>query len=78
MKTKKISKSALMQSMRYEFNMTYSEIAKIFQCSNRNVWNKCNGEWEITKWENRDNKTEINEYVSKLLEDLRTNKKKHY
>ena len=72
----KISKAAMMQALRYGFLMTYEEISVIFRCSSRNVWNKCNGEWEITDWENRKGKKDIisfcrNNIVSGLCYEIK-------
>lgn len=50
---KELSKSAMYQYLRFKKGMTYEAIAKLYGCTNRNIWNKCNGEWHIIKWEDR-------------------------
>ncbi|MCK9180062.1 MAG: hypothetical protein M0P15_04345 [Bacteroides sp.] len=55
----KISKSAMYQYLRYEKGMTYEAIAKLYGCTSRNIWNKCNGEWKIKKWEDRSKEEKV-------------------
>lgn len=52
-KTTTLSKAAFYQYLRFEKGMTYQAIADMCLVSNRNVWNKCNGEWGCTPWEER-------------------------